>query len=126
MKIYVITVGDYSDYHICAVALSKEKAEDLRERYSDKWNEAQIEEYDTDDYYIEKGRFYHVQAGKRTFIGVREIGVVESCDRNRVFVTHYRNDRMFYNVYVKAMDEVHAKKIGMDLIAKFKAERQEL
>lgn len=48
MKIYVITKGAYSDYHICAVATDKKKAEILRKAFSDDWNEAQIETYETD------------------------------------------------------------------------------
>lgn len=55
MKVYVITSGEYSDYGICAVTLDKKQAELLKERYSGKWDEARIEEYDTDDYKIEAG-----------------------------------------------------------------------
>lgn len=50
MKVYIITKGEYSDYHICAVATDKEKAEALREKFSDHYDNAEIEEYDTDDY----------------------------------------------------------------------------
>lgn len=35
MEIYVITKGTYSDYHICALTLDKEKAECLKKIYSD-------------------------------------------------------------------------------------------
>ena len=48
MKVYVITKGSYSDYHICAVATDKEKAEKLAEIYTDRWDDAEVEEYDTD------------------------------------------------------------------------------
>lgn len=46
--IYVITVGDYSDYHICAVATTMERAEQLRKMYSTYYDEAKIEEYEAD------------------------------------------------------------------------------
>ena len=49
MKVYVITMGEYSDYHICGVALNKEDAEILKRRYSSKWDTARIEEYDTEN-----------------------------------------------------------------------------
>ena len=48
MKIYVITKGDYSDYHICGVATDPEKAERLAKIHTDRWDDAQVEEYDTD------------------------------------------------------------------------------
>lgn len=49
MKIYVITKGDYSDYHICAVATDPEKAERLAKIYTDRWEYAKVEEFDTED-----------------------------------------------------------------------------
>ena len=49
MKVYVITKGEYSDYGICGVAIDKDKAEILRKFYSDRYDEAEIEEYDTEE-----------------------------------------------------------------------------
>ena len=56
MKVYVITSGEYSDYGIRAVALSREKAalicamlNSTKRYYSDV---ATIEEYDTDEIQI--------------------------------------------------------------------------
>lgn len=49
MKVYVITKGEYSDYHICAVATNQAKARMLAEFYSDKYDAAEVEEYDTKD-----------------------------------------------------------------------------
>lgn len=48
MKIYVITKGDYSDYHICAVSTDEKRAERLAELYTDRYDYAKVEEYDTD------------------------------------------------------------------------------
>lgn len=50
MKVYVITKGEYSDYHICAVATDYEKACILQKRFSDKYDTAEIEEFDTEDF----------------------------------------------------------------------------
>lgn len=47
-KVYVITKGCYSDYHICAVTLDKEKAERLRKMFDSSCDEAEIEEWDTE------------------------------------------------------------------------------
>ena len=53
MKVYVITSGEYSEYHIDAVALDEEEAKkkcavfnSTKSEYDDM---CQIEEYDTDD-----------------------------------------------------------------------------
>lgn len=44
--IYVITHGEYSDYHICAVATTEERAEELRRMYCDDYCQAEIETYE--------------------------------------------------------------------------------
>ncbi|MDO4802762.1 MAG: hypothetical protein Q4A15_11410 [Prevotellaceae bacterium] len=48
MKVYVITKGDYSAYHICSVTTDKKKAKLLKEKYSKGYGKAQIETFDTD------------------------------------------------------------------------------
>lgn len=48
MKVYVITKGIYSDYHICGVALDKERANRLALLFSSKYEKAEVEEYDTE------------------------------------------------------------------------------
>lgn len=47
-KVYVITCGEYSDYHICAVCSTRERAEELRPLYSDRYDIAEIEEFEMD------------------------------------------------------------------------------
>lgn len=42
---YVITMGDYSDYHIVAVTEDKSKAEKISKMYSTEHGPCQIEEY---------------------------------------------------------------------------------
>lgn len=51
-KVYVITKGCYSDYHICSVTLDKEKAESLRVLFdgSNSRDETRIEEFDTESH----------------------------------------------------------------------------
>ncbi len=51
MKVYVVTSGEYSDYHIVAVFIDR----DLAYRYAtvrkleDRWDDYNVEIYDTDD-----------------------------------------------------------------------------
>ena len=49
MKIYIITKGSYSDYHICGVAIDLKEAERLQNVNTDEWDVAHIEIYDTED-----------------------------------------------------------------------------
>lgn len=51
MKVYIVTSGCYSDYHINAVFLDKAQAEYYCALH--KLEDADIEEYDTDDHVIE-------------------------------------------------------------------------
>lgn len=62
MKIYIVTSGCYSDYHIDAVFLEKEQAEYYCASYAS--DEANIEEYDTDDHAVEckKSVYKHWEA----------------------------------------------------------------
>lgn len=60
MKVYVITKGCYSDYHICGVCLDKKKAKEIAEAVSEEPRslyEARVEEYDTDQFETQKLRF---------------------------------------------------------------------
>ena len=49
MKIYIVTKGAYSDYHICGVAVDLKEAEHLQNVNTDEWDIANIETYDTED-----------------------------------------------------------------------------
>lgn len=140
MKVYVITCGEYSDYQVCAVTLDKEQAELLQVRYSDKWNEAYIDEYETDDYKIEAAdldrHMYQVTFNKDHEISSCRVinrrlnykhGEVE--DESTWF--NYANGRRScfnwrVDVYVDTKDEDHAKKIAKDIYMKWLAEQNNL
>ena len=49
MKVYVVTDGDYSDYHICGVYSTKELAEHGKALFSGRYGAAGVEEYELDD-----------------------------------------------------------------------------
>ena len=55
MKVYIITQGEYSDYHICAVAVDRKRAEHIAKLYGSGRNDyTEIEEFDTDDVGFDK------------------------------------------------------------------------
>lgn len=127
MKIYIITKGDYSSYHICAVSTDKKKAETLRKAFSDSWDEAQIETYESDEFLteIENGFKLYDCAIKED--GDMSITTFESSidyiDSSNFKVKKYKM-APGYCVYVWAKDKEHARKIAADKIAEFKAKKE--
>lgn len=121
MKVYIITEGDYSDYHICAVTLEKKQAEQLKKYFASDYSEPRIEEYETD--------FYKPLSDGLTLY---EVCVADGrCWTHKVEyeietykVGFVRKNKERYYVPVYAVDESHAKKIGLDKIAEYKAKKE--
>ena len=114
MKVYIITKGAYSDYSIYAVTLEKKKAEYMRKYFSDEYDGANIEEYETDTY---EG----IGNGKKIYSVRFDNGETTVHDSNYFLwekVEHWRNG--CYVVDVVAEDEEHAKKIAWDKIAVYR------
>ena len=73
MKVYIVTRGEYSDYHIVGVFSTQEKAEQFVEDtykvygYRDSWDQLEIEEYPLDELKVNKNRqmyrFWHNFSG---------------------------------------------------------------
>ena len=129
MKVYVITKGVYSSYHICAVAIDKNKAEILRKAFSDSWDEAEIETYETNQFIteIESGlKLYSCSMHKDddTSISTYNSDLEYVCSKD-FKVREYKKGFMApgYEVYVWAKDEDHARKIAADKIAEYKARK---
>lgn len=136
MKVYVITSGQYSDYQINSVALDLEDAErkcailnDKKDRYSDMV--CRIERYDTEDIKVDAksqvksvfwmgvdyvdSRIVYFDSGHLTFEDINEIKVKRYPGEKRIEITA---------TLPKDTPDDKAKKIMLDRIAKFKAERQ--
>lgn len=136
MKVYVITSGEYSDYGIRAVALSREKAElicamlnSTKRYYSDV---ATIEEYDTDE----------IQCGVNEDVGLCyeasfNYKTLENIYCDEPFYSFARNEIkrellgrgyeiLITATFPKDMPQEKARKIMKDRVAKWKAERDGL
>lgn len=126
MKVYVITQGAYSDYHICGVSLDKEKAETIRKFCSDEWDEAQVEEYDTECFSDILGLSpYLVRRNKDGSATVKaRDGMIDSAVRERNMVFKDAHGGRYVQVF--ATDDRHALKIGIDLILQHLAEKKGL
>lgn len=129
-KVYVVTEGEYSSYHIVGVFSSQEKAEKFLEfqRHSD-YDEWEIEEYEIDIFepQVKKGlRFYHVvmdQDGNSRvelqnwpehdseYQGERN-WLMDERDRPLETFGRRNTGRALLRVYTFAKDEQHAVKIA--------------
>lgn len=129
MKVYVVTEGDYSDYHIVGVTTDLETAKAYCEVSTDRWYEPKIEEYDTK-------AFADIRTVKPYRATMEEDGTmtVEEEDRSSYEgavehqVYHMRRwggVSTYYEVLVLAEDEQHARKIAADYIAEAKWEEQQ-
>ena len=118
--VYVITKGCYSDYHICAVTLSKARAENLKKWFSDDFNNAEIEEFVLDEAKSERtyGVMFLKSNGQFFSIALDEY----DC-RNSGEVDDWTNDE-YYIVWVKARSEDSAVKAAYDIYAQHKAKRE--
>lgn len=123
--VYVITQGSYSDYHICAVTLDKERAKKLSKFYANSDGEANIEEFDLGDpieAVIENlVPVYHIIIWKK---GTYRAIICRYHDGNKPFTATYQldPDNLLFSATLTAKDEDHAIKIAQDNRAKKLAE----
>ncbi len=140
MKVYVVTAGEYSDYHIEAVYSTREKAELYVATH-----EGEIEEYDIDEPVMEGKAYYGVYAKFFADIdgkGKCDINKAWLCYTNPVYDTKeikpyiesYVGERCstpgrYWNVYVPTSKSKMAAderiKVVSDFWAKYKAEISE-
>lgn len=114
MKIYAITKGHYSDYHICALTINKAKANQLESIYSDDLCEAKIEEYEDGDG-MDMNLFWYCDKN-----GCNP-SVQDYNGREQVLVSNKTKE--IYGVEVYAKDALHAEKKAQDMIAEYKAKK---
>ena len=134
MKVYVITEGSYSDYHIVCVTLDKKIAKEFCKLHTDKkdYRVFNLEEYDTDTMQL-------LHDGLSVFsvkMKGEKVWAVK-CDEDDF---HYWLDELndvswwcpqkageserVYLVHVLAKDDAHAIKIATDLFTQFKYKKK--
>ena len=130
-KIYVITAGEYSDYHICAVTTDKERAEFLKKWYYG--DNTRIREFIDGDHENVPDTIEFIPVW---YVDVKEDGDVVTCVIDRYapqdripdatfefFRSFYDCNRMHFKGILAAQDKEHAIKIVKDKRAKMLAER---
>lgn len=123
---YVITKGEYSDYHICAVTLDRKEAERLRKRfsYSDEYGDnAKIEEYVLNDESCNLKKKYIVEMpeGSNPILWRKRMFSLNVYESPKV-----KETADVPTVYVVANDDEHALKIAQDTYAEWKARNEGL
>ena len=118
-KIYVITRGDYSDYHIITATTDKKIADKIAKKFN-----AEVETYDDSEIYLKD--IY--------VLGFNPQGNVAYCDKATSEYDYPISDRIYYTgdskknicvrLEVEADDEQSAIKIGAEKRAKFLAEQE--
>ena len=123
-KIYVVTKGSYSDYHIVAATLDKEKAEKIKKKFDSKYDECEIEEYE-DSETILKPLYIVVFDINRSLLHIRNrsTDAWSYYDKEHTKIYEYSTNAGFY-IYVSADDEDHALKIARDKLAEYLAEKE--
>lgn len=131
MKVYVITSGEYSDYCIDAVALTREKAEQicaiLNGSNGYRSDTAMIEEYNTDEIQCESNEdvefCYGAGFDYKTMENIYWCTPFYSFARNEIISCHEDMIKISAT-FPKDMPQEKVRKIMCDRVAKWKAEQE--
>ena len=122
---YVVTSGEYSDYHICGVTRNKEYAEFLRQVYDSRRDPSDIETFIDES---ENGPIPKLKKVWEVIIGEYNPPMAtfeRSVDANEpVDPKAWLYPNGDFQIYVVADDEDHAIKIAQDKRAEYMAERK--
>ena len=114
---YVVTSGEYSDYHIDGVFSDKEKAD----FFADKDNDRSVEEYDIDDEQMlrqedwYKVEIYVGQSLESKDVSVRKLSYdFENKPFDAVMFSKTQEDRRYFSFYLAAINRGKAKAIALE------------
>ena len=127
-KVYVITQGNYSDYHICHITTSKKKAQAFVTFENGKESELygcdyKIETYELDDFEIDNGKYEYGVGYKIDINNGGKISIYGKGKR-RKFKNHGKG--FLYYIWLPQADDEKAKKIAYDMYMKQMAEKNGL
>ena len=114
---YVVTSGEYSDYHIDGVFSEKEKAD----FFADKDNDRSVEEYDIDDEQMlrqedwYKVEIYVGESFESKDVSVRKLSYnSENKPFDAVMFSKTQEDRRYFSFYLAAISRGKAKAIALE------------
>lgn len=127
MKLYAVTKGDYSDYHIITLTADKEAAKKIAKMFSDgEYDKAKVEEYEDGKIILGK-KLYFVRVVDGNVDDVAEELSDYYLFDTSVFRGHmYGGGKEMYYTHVLTDTAEKAAKIGKDRIMKYIAEEENL
>jgi len=112
-SIYVLTEGDYSDYHILGVYSTKELAKEAQFLFKD----SDIEEYDLDNIPEHppgmSAWYVRISDGKLDDIYTTQVSPFDQTGPRELECEYHKGETAYF-VYCWAVDEDHAEKIALD------------
>lgn len=129
MKVYIVTQGSYSDYHIEAVFTDEKQAKYYCATHSYDYGECEIEEYDTDE-----RQFSTEKEVKELWVGIFDCYGNYECsrldrytlDHKQIEVNRNRLGRVgIAKVFPCDTSEEKMKKVFCDIYAQWKAQQIE-
>lgn len=118
-KIYAVTKGVYSDYHIIALTTDKRVAEGIKQKFTDGWGIPDIETYEDGEYILDAQCYFIKVSPDGEALEFYEAN--DEYAYNRGPEVNIDIDRNFYLYVITDKGEEVAKKIAFDKIAEFKA-----
>lgn len=124
MKLYAVTKGDYSDYHIITLTASKDAAKKIAKRFSGSYD-AKVEEYEDGEIILGK-ELYFVRMVDGNIDDVAEDDSDYSLFDTSVYHGNTWGGKPMYYTHVLTDTAEKAAKIGKDRIMKYIAEKEGL
>ena len=126
MKLYAVTKGDYSDYHIITLTADKEAAKKIAKMFSNsEYGKAEVEEYEDGKVILGKKLYFVRVVGGIVDDVAEELSDYYLFDTS-VFRGHMYGGKEMYYTHVLTDTAEKAAKIGKDRIMKYIAEKEGL
>ena len=125
MKLYAVTRGDYSDYHIITLTADKEAAKKIAKMFSDEYDVAKVEEYEDGKIILDK-KLYFVRMVDGNIDDVAEDLSDYYLFDTSIFRGNMNLGKRIYFTHVLTDTAEKAAKIGKDRIMKYIAEKEGL
>ena len=124
MKLYAVTKGDYSGYHIITLTASKDAAKKIAKRFSGTYD-AKVEEYEDGEIILGK-ELYFARMVDGNIDDVTEDGSEYNLFDTSVYHGNTWGGKPIYYTHVLTDSAEKAAKIGKDRIMKYIAEKEGL
>ena len=126
MKLYAVTKGDYSDYHIITLTADKEAAKKIAKRFSnEECGKARVEGYEDGKIILGKKLYFVRMVDGNVDDVVEDLSDYYLFDAF-VYRWHSNRGKELYYTYVLTDTAEKAAKIGKDRIMKYIAEKENL